>query len=406
MPSTLVTPLLISVPWGVGAANPTYIKLPIPVPSQISTTINSASFTDGFPPNTMTPEASGGLPFFGQEMNGILWMISAYCANFAAGALSPYNATLSADISGYPVGVVLVNANGDGLWINQVSGNTTDPDTGGAGWLPAAGVGAAAQALASSNVTLTALQSALPYVALSGTLGANVNVVFPTNDGQSWIVSNSCTGAFTVTAKTAAGTGVTIPATGTTAPTSIYCDGTNIQNTGVSTAGLAPINSPALTGTPTTPTAGATSNTTQIASTAMVQAAITAALSLYALKASPIFSGTPTAPTPAANDNSLKLATTQYVDRAVTGTSSLTGNGYEIRPSGVIEQWGYAGPSSGGGQVVTFPIPFPTACFAIVATASPSNGTINVSNPASSRTQFTLTNGASGNFTSWRAIGH
>lgn len=355
----------------------------------------------------MTPEASGGMPFFGQEMNGILWMVSAYCANFAAGALSSYNATLSGLISGYPVGVVLVNGNGNGVWINQVSGNTTDPDTGGAGWLPAAGVGETSVTVASANITLTALQSALPFILLTGTVGANINIVFPANAGQAWIVANTTTGAFTITAKTAAGTGVTIPQTGTAAPTSIYCDGTNIQNTGVSTAGLAPINSPALTGTPTAPTATpATTNTTQIATTAFAQAAITAALTGYAHLASPIFSGTPTAPTPAANDNSLKLATTQYVDRAVAGTVSLLGNGYEIRPSGVIEQWGYAGPSSGGGQTVTFPIAFPNACFAIVATASPSNGTINVSNPASSRFSFTLTNGAAGDYTSWRAIGH
>ena len=30
MSSTLLTPLLISVPWGVGAANPEYINIPIP----------------------------------------------------------------------------------------------------------------------------------------------------------------------------------------------------------------------------------------------------------------------------------------------------------------------------------------------------------------------------------------
>src|ERR1700734_806258 len=116
MSSTLVTPLLIYRAFGTSAANPTYINLPIPDASQISITVNAASFADGFPPSTMTPEASGGLPFFGQDMNGILWMISAYCANFAAGALSAYNATLSGLISGYPVGCVLVNANGNGVW--------------------------------------------------------------------------------------------------------------------------------------------------------------------------------------------------------------------------------------------------------------------------------------------------
>ena len=368
MPSTLVTPLLISEPFGSGAANPTYINLPIPVPSQISTTVNAASFTDGFPPNTMTPEASGGLPFFGQDMNGILWMVSAYCANFAAGALSTYNSTLSTAISGYPVGVVLANANGDGLWINQVSGNVTDPDTGGAGWAPSAGVGATSVALSGTDVTLTALQSALPLIVLSGALSGNVNVIFPANIAQQWIVSNSTTNAFTVTAKTASGTGVVVPQTGVSAPTSIYCDGTNIQNTGVSTAGLAPINSPALTGTPTAPTATpATTNTTQIATTAFTQAAITAALALYAPLASPTFTGTPAAPTAAPGTNTLQLATTAFVQAALAAGGSLLGNGFQKFASGLILQWG-RNNFAFGGTTITFPIQFPAACFAVVAT--------------------------------------
>ena len=350
MASTLVTPLLISYPFGFGASDPTYINLPILVPSQIGTTVNRASFTDGFPPSTMTPEASGGLPFFGQDMNGILYMVSAYCANFAAGALSSYNATLSSNISGYPVGVVLVNANGDGLWINQVGGNTTDPDTGGAGWLPAAGVGASTIALAASPVTLTALDAALPLIFFNGTLTANVVVTLPTNQGQQWVLANACTGAFTVTVKTAAGSGVVIPATGAAAPTSVYCDGTSIQNTGVSTAGLAPINSPALTGTPTAPTATpASTNTTQIATTAFVQAAITAALSPYAPLASPIFTGTPTVPTASPGTNNSQAASTAFVQAAITAGTSIIKHGQFNAAAGVVSvSFGYTFPSPPG----------------------------------------------------------
>lgn len=323
MSSSLVSPLLIYRPFGADAANPTYLNIPIPDASQTGITVNAASFADGFPPSTMTPEASGGLPFFGQDMNGILWMVSAYCANFAAGRLSKFNATLAAAIAGYPGGIVLVNSAGNGLWINAVEGNSTNPDTGGAGWLPLCTIGDQQIGLTNVNVTLTALQSAKPFVWFTGTLTGNVNVIFPANGGQQWIVANLCSGAFTVTCKTASGSGVVIPATGTAAPTSIYCDDTNIRNTGVSTAGLAPINSPALTGTPTAPTASSGTNTTQIATTAMVQAAITAGLSGYALLASPIFVGSPTAPTPAANNNSLRLATTAYVDRATTALPAI-----------------------------------------------------------------------------------
>jgi hypothetical protein len=379
MSSTLVTPLLIAQPFGFGAANPTFINLPIPVPSQISTTVNAASFTDGFPPNTMTPEASGGLPFFGQDMNGILWMVSAYCANFAAGALPKYNATMSSTITGYPLGAVL-NATGpaagtNSQWVNLVDGNTTNPDTGGAGWAPLGGVGGIQVALSSTNVTLTALQSALPFLEFVGTLSANVNVIFPANAGQSWITSNGCSGAFTVTLKTASGTGVIIPATGTAAPTTIYGDGVNIQTTGVSTAGLAPINSPALTGTPTAPTASpATTNNTQIATTAFTQAAITAALALYAKLASPIFSGTPTAPTPPLTDNTLKLATTAFVQGLAGNSAVVSVNGGLNFANGIQVRWGIVNHSVGGNQTHAFSTPFTTECFVVIPVVASSTG--------------------------------
>jgi hypothetical protein len=379
MSSSLIAPYLIYQPFGVDASNPTYINLPIPQPDQTGITINAASFTTGFPPNTMTPEVSGGLPFFGQDMNGILYMITAYCANFAAGALSSYNATLSSNLSGYPVGVILVNANGNGLWFNQVSGNTTDPDTGGAGWLPVGGVGATSVALAGSNVTLSALQSALPFLSFTGTLSANINVILPANAGQQWVASNACTGAFTVTLKTASGTGVGVPATGASAPTSLYCDGTNIQNTGVSTAGLAPINSPALTGTPTAPTASpATTNTTQIATTAFVQAALTAALSIYAKLASPVFSGSPTAPTPPLTDSSLRLATTAFVQNllGVSGIVGAVNGGINFLFAGVSIQfrWGQVSQTVAGVQAHSFSTPFTTGCYVVLPVVASSTG--------------------------------
>lgn len=72
-------------------------------------------------------------------------------------------------------------------------------------------------------------------------------------------------------------------------------------------AAKAPLNNPTFTGTPVAPTAGAATNTTQIATTAFVQAQ----------KVSPAFTGTPTAPTAAAGSNSTQLATTAFVQTAV-----------------------------------------------------------------------------------------
>lgn len=94
-------------------------------------------------------------------------------------------------------------------------------------------------------------------------------------------------------------------------------------------SGAAPLASPALTGTPTTPTAAALNNSTQVASTAYADAAVstlsgtvTTALALKAPLASPTLTGVPAAPTAAALNNSTQIATTAYADAA---TSTLSG---------------------------------------------------------------------------------
>ncbi|QAZ63972.1 phage tail protein [Enterobacter cloacae] len=82
----------------------------------------------------------------------------------------------------------------------------------------------------------------------------------------------------------------------------------------------APKESPTLTGTPKAPTAPAGTNTTQIASTAFVQAVVTAlnnALALKAPLASPALTGTPTAPTAAQTVNNTQVATTEFVKSAI-----------------------------------------------------------------------------------------
>ncbi|EHT4047261.1 phage tail protein [Escherichia coli] len=82
----------------------------------------------------------------------------------------------------------------------------------------------------------------------------------------------------------------------------------------------APKESPTLTGTPKAPTAPAGTNTTQIASTAFVQAVVTVlnnALALKAPLASPALTGTPTAPTAAQTVNNMQVATTAFVKTAL-----------------------------------------------------------------------------------------
>lgn len=108
--------------------------------------------------------------------------------------------------------------------------------------------------------------------------------------------------------------------------------------------GYAPLDSPAFTGLPTAPTAAPGNSTGQLATTAFVQAAVTAAttgVSSFntrtgavtlasgditaaggALLVSPAFTGTPTGPTAAPGDDSTKIATTAFVHAAVAAISA------------------------------------------------------------------------------------
>lgn len=91
----------------------------------------------------------------------------------------------------------------------------------------------------------------------------------------------------------------------------------------------APLASPALTGTPTAPTASGGTSTTQIATTAFV----TTADALKANIASPTFTGTPAAPTASPGNNSTQIATTAYVDAGDALSASLASPAFTGTPT-------------------------------------------------------------------------
>lgn len=186
-------------------------KNTIPTPSQIGITGGAASWTDGFPPLTRTPLAAGGVPPSGLDMNGVLFALSAIARWMAVGGEFPYDGTFAADsnIGGYPKGASVLRADGLGRWFNLVDNNTTNPDTGGSGWTPEYINGVQPITMTSSNVTLTASQYNRPIILITGTLTASLNLVFPSIPGE-WIVINNTTGSFTITCKTAAGSGVEV----------------------------------------------------------------------------------------------------------------------------------------------------------------------------------------------------
>lgn len=107
----------------------------IPEASQIGIQNGAASLTDGFPPLNFLPVGAGGVPPFGQDMNGILNQITLWNQWQAAGSLVPYDVGFSSDIGGYPQGVILSGTASGVVWLNLVDDNTSNPDTGGANWV-------------------------------------------------------------------------------------------------------------------------------------------------------------------------------------------------------------------------------------------------------------------------------
>lgn len=89
--------------------------------------------------------------------------------------------------------------------------------------------------------------------------------------------------------------------------------GSDVETSISSLAAKAGLASPTFTGTPAAPTASQGTNTTQIATTAFVNAEIAADTAAKAPLASPTFTGTPAAPTASAGTNTTQVATTAYV---------------------------------------------------------------------------------------------
>lgn len=193
------------------------------------------------------------------------------------------------------------------------------------------------------------------FVTLTGTLTAAKNVICPAVS-KLYSVYNNTSGGYAITFKTSAGTGISVP---NGARMVLRCDGTNVvvttsylanvtfaspiglvkgdvglgnvdntsdANKPISTATQNALNlkadlvSPALTGTPTAPTAAPGTNTTQIATTAFI-------VTSFAPLNSPALTGTPTAPTATPGTNSTQVATTAFVATSFAPLASpaLTG---------------------------------------------------------------------------------
>ena len=113
----------------------------------------------------------------------------------------------------------------------------------------------------------------------------------------------------------------------TVSGTEIDDEFSNIQ-TSVGTK--ADLSAPTFTGIPAAPTPTSATNSTQIATTAFTQAAITAGITGKAPIAAPTFTGIPAAPTAAVGTNTTQLATTAFVQAAASTAATINAVAYPV----------------------------------------------------------------------------
>ncbi|MBF4840546.1 tail fiber protein [Cronobacter sakazakii] len=177
----------------------------------------------------MQPLSAGGIPPSGKDMNGVLYSATLQQQWQNAGMTYPFSQDFSDAISGYPKGAIVPSSVYTGQWLNLNEANGTPPEssTGAStGWVPINNYGITQITMTTGSVVMSSLQAAKDRIIISGTLTANVNLIFPAWI-KSWVVHNNCTGNFTVTCRTASGSGVVvIPGL----VSRIFCDGVNISD--------------------------------------------------------------------------------------------------------------------------------------------------------------------------------
>jgi hypothetical protein len=249
--------------------------------------------------------------------------------------------TIAAAGSGYQVGdcIVMVGGNADAiLRVTSLSGS---------GIAGASVVYGGTGYTTGSQLTGMTLPPGSRTGAITGTLSSPLTIIIPAGTylqgGRRIGFQNNTTGAFTTTvflsngAGGSTGTGTVLPqGTANSSSTILYTDGQNDVWPEVTPLGIgaltpataastyAPIASPTFTGIPAAPTASATTNTTQLATTAMVNSAITGnnlAGSFTTLAASSTITPSQTAGIVGTTTNN--NANTGSVGEYITATGSL-----------------------------------------------------------------------------------
>lgn len=306
-------------------------KQTIPVASQIGITDGRASYTDGFPPLTRTPVVAGGVPPFGTDMNGILNAVTAIQQWQSAGGRFVYDAAFAAAIGGYPKGASLQKADGSGAWLCTTDNNSTNPDTGGAGWLDFSGGRLIGAQVFTANGTYTPSAGTKSVVVEGVGGGGSGGATGATSAGQYAAGAGGGAGAYGKARFTSGFSGVTVTiGAGGAAPAA----GVNAGGSGGTTSFGALMSLPG--GTPGQGCAGAT--TTGAVSANGGPSSAASGANIFG------FSGE-------GGGNGLVIGTSGVAHQCGKGGSSLFGaGGYINTGGGVASGTGYGSGSSGAGS--------------------------------------------------------
>lgn len=231
-------PVQLVTPFAQGATGSLINAVPlVPYGGQPA---GQTAYSTGFTITNFTPIASGGIPPWGADMNGLLNAATLAQIYLQAGYVYPFNATFSSGVGGYPNGARVAYANGLGTWISTADSNTTNPDTtANANWVPAPvnrGV-STVTGITGGTVTLTKNELGAPLILLEGTLTSNATVVLGLPVGATYTIQNLTTGAFTLTVGGTTGSTITLTQ-GSANGQTCYCDGTNWYTSSFSGAGI------------------------------------------------------------------------------------------------------------------------------------------------------------------------
>lgn len=203
----ITAPDIILEPFGV-SADVSDITVPIPVDSQIPIDPARASFETGFPPINFQDQTAGGIPPDGRDFNGIMFMITAYCAWIQGGGQFQFSQDFSDANGGYGRNIILQSAiNPSTFFFNTSAGNTNDPDVTPTGWISYSPISAPTgiqAATLTAGAQAIALASGVGFLDCDTSAGAaTITDLTAAKDGQILIITHvSGAAALTIQANT------------------------------------------------------------------------------------------------------------------------------------------------------------------------------------------------------------